>query len=64
MLVWSGAAANTVPSIWGVPDRCPQERTHRIQDQQGTIRFTPDRLLPAALLRKLVKTRIAERARP
>ena len=26
----------------------------------GTIRFTPDRPLPAALVRKIVKARIAE----
>lgn len=28
---------------------------------KGTIRFTPERPLPTALVRKLVKTRIAER---
>lgn len=29
---------------------------------KGTIRFTPDRPLPAALVRKLVKARVAENA--
>jgi len=29
---------------------------------KGTVRFTPERPLPKALVRKLVKTRIAERA--
>jgi uncharacterized protein YdhG (YjbR/CyaY superfamily) len=31
---------------------------------KGTIRFRVDRPLPATLVRKLIKTRIAERAAP
>jgi uncharacterized protein YdhG (YjbR/CyaY superfamily) len=34
----------------------------RYDTGKGTIRFTPDRPLPAALVRKLVKARIAENA--
>ncbi len=42
--------------------------THRrelegFDTSKGTIRFQPDRPLPAALVRKLVKARIAENAR-
>jgi uncharacterized protein YdhG (YjbR/CyaY superfamily) len=34
----------------------------RFETSKGTIRFTPDQPLPVALVKKLVKARIAENA--
>jgi uncharacterized protein YdhG (YjbR/CyaY superfamily) len=38
------------------------ELLERYDTSKGTIRFSPDKPLPAALIRKLVKSRIAESA--
>jgi uncharacterized protein YdhG (YjbR/CyaY superfamily) len=37
-----------------------QDQLKKFETSKGTIRFSPDRPLPAALVRKLVKARIAE----
>src|SRR5207249_5635437 len=37
-----------------------QNELKTFETRKGTIRFTPDKPLPAALVRKLVKARIAE----
>jgi len=39
-----------------------QEELGAFRTSKGTIRFAPDRPLPAALVRKLVKERLAENA--
>jgi uncharacterized protein YdhG (YjbR/CyaY superfamily) len=65
MLVWFGAATNHCSFYPGAfPIAAHKSELIAYKISKGTIRFTPDRPLPAALVRKLVKTRIAERARP
>jgi len=63
LLVAFGAAANHCAFY---PGACPVE-AHKDElepygTSKGTIRFRADRPLPATLVRRLVKTRIAERA--
>lgn len=41
------------------PIEASQNELRSYQTSKGTIRFTPDRPLPAALIKKLVKTRIS-----
>jgi uncharacterized protein YdhG (YjbR/CyaY superfamily) len=44
------------------PVRAHRDELEAYDTSKGTVRFRPDRPLPAALVRKLVKTRVAERA--
>jgi uncharacterized protein YdhG (YjbR/CyaY superfamily) len=60
-LVWFGAAANHC-AIYGVVAE-EGELEGCDTSGKGTIRFRPDNPLPAGLVRKLVKARIAEIAR-
>ena len=63
MLVWFGAATNHCafyPGAFPIHAHKGELKAYRIS--KGTIRFAPDRPLPAALVRKLVETRIAERS--
>jgi len=57
--VWIGAAANhcTIYGVGGTSDELKGYDTSK-----GTIRFHPDHPLPAALVRKLLKARIAKNA--
>ena len=65
MLVWFGAATNHCSFYPGaLPIAAHKKELEAYKISKGTIRFTPDRPLPARLVRKLVKTRMAERARP
>jgi uncharacterized protein YdhG (YjbR/CyaY superfamily) len=61
ILVWFGAATNHCsffPGAFPVADHKDELKAYRTS--KGTIRFPADRPLPAALVRKLVKSRIAE----
>ena len=60
-LIWMGAAANHC-AIYGVTGGHEAELEGYDTSGKGTVRFTPDEPLPAALLRKLVKARIAQTA--
>lgn len=58
--IWLGAAANHC-AIYGVGGADADElKDYDIS--KGTIRFQPDKPLPATLIRKLVKARIAKNA--
>jgi uncharacterized protein YdhG (YjbR/CyaY superfamily) len=63
MLVWFGAATNHCSFFPGAhPIAACKHDLKAYKTSKGTIRFSPDKPLPAALVRKLVKARIAERA--
>jgi uncharacterized protein YdhG (YjbR/CyaY superfamily) len=64
MLVWFGAAARHCAFYPGAdPIRTLGAELERYDTSKGTIRFPPDEPLPAALVRKLVKARIAQNTR-
>ncbi len=58
--IWIGAAANHC-AIYGVGGADADE-LEGYDTSKGTIRFQPDKPLPATLVRKLVKARIAKNA--
>jgi uncharacterized protein YdhG (YjbR/CyaY superfamily) len=63
MLVAFGAAANHCAFHAGAhPVKAHQDALRAYDASKGTIRFQADSPLPTALVRKLVKTRIAEYA--
>ncbi len=63
LLVSFGAAANHCSFYPGAhPVEAHRGELEAYETSKGTIRFPVDRPLPAALVRKLVKTRIAEYA--
>lgn len=59
-LLWFGAAANHC-AIYGVVGAEKDELKDYDTSGKGTIRFQPGNPLPAPLVRKLVKARIAKR---
>ena len=64
MLVWFGAAANHCSFFPGAyPIKALNRELAAYRTSKGTIRFPADKPLPAALVRRLVKARIAERTR-
>jgi len=63
MVAWYGAAKNHCSFYpGGVVDACKDDLT-KYETSKGTIRFTPDAPLPATLVKKLLKARIAVNAR-
>ena len=63
LLVAFGAAANHCAFYPGaLPVESHKDALKGYKTSKGTIRFQPDRPLPATLVRKLVRTRIEERA--
>jgi uncharacterized protein YdhG (YjbR/CyaY superfamily) len=62
MLVWFGAAANHCAFYPGAVVEAHEDELKDYKTSKGTIRFSPDRPLPSALVRKLVKARIASNA--
>lgn len=63
VLVWFGAAKHHCafyPGAWPI-EACKAD-LEGYDTSKGTIRFAPDTPLPARLVRKLVKARIAEQA--
>jgi uncharacterized protein YdhG (YjbR/CyaY superfamily) len=64
LLVHFGAAAKHCAFYPGAVVEAHREALKGYDMSKGTIRFQPDRPLPAALVRTLVKAQIARRARP
>ncbi len=63
MVAWYGAAKNHCSFYpGGVVDACKDDLT-KYETSKGTIRFTPAAPLPATLVKKLLKARIAVNAR-
>ena len=61
VLVWFGAATKHCSFFPGAaPIKEHAAELEKYETSKGTIRFSPERPLPATLVRKLVKTRIAE----
>jgi uncharacterized protein YdhG (YjbR/CyaY superfamily) len=61
MLVYFAAAAKHC-ALYGPLISAHQKELAGYDTSKGTIRFQPDKPLPIALLRKLLKTRIADNA--
>jgi uncharacterized protein YdhG (YjbR/CyaY superfamily) len=60
-LVWLGAARQHC-ALYGVVGLDRQELAAYDTSGRGTLRFTPDEPLPAALIRRIVKARAAQNA--
>ncbi len=64
MLVWFGAGANHCALYPGAVVEAHKDDLVGFDTSKGTIRFQADNPLPATLVRKLVKERIAKNAVP
>ena len=64
VIMWFGAAAKHCSFYPGAfPIEEHKEALDRYETSKGTIRFSPDDPLPATLVRKLVKSRLAQAKR-
>ena len=61
VLVWFGAATHHCSFYPGAVVEAHQDELRGYKISKGTVRFAPDKPLPTALVRKLVKARIAAR---
>jgi uncharacterized protein YdhG (YjbR/CyaY superfamily) len=61
MLIWFGAGANHCALYPGGTVGRFRKQLTGFSISKGTIRFQPDHPLPASLVKKIVKARIAER---
>jgi uncharacterized protein YdhG (YjbR/CyaY superfamily) len=64
MLVWFAAASkhcSFFPGAYPI-EKCARD-LKKYSTSKGTVRFSPDAPLPATLVRKLVRARIAQRTR-
>ena len=62
VLVWFGAATNHCAFYPGAAPIAKYEtELEKYKTSKGTIRFSPDEPLPATLVKKLVRARVAER---
>jgi uncharacterized protein YdhG (YjbR/CyaY superfamily) len=59
VLVWFGAASRHCSFFPGAVVSAYADELRAYSTSKGTVRFQPDQPLPASLVRKLVKARIA-----
>ena len=62
VVVWMGAGANHCAFYPGGIVQSMKADLAKYETSKGTIRFQPDRPLPATLVRKIVKARLAQNA--
>ena len=62
VLVWMGAGANHCAFYPGGIVSEFADELAKFETSKGTIRFQPDKPLPASLVRKIVKARVAQNA--
>jgi uncharacterized protein YdhG (YjbR/CyaY superfamily) len=64
VLVWIGAGAHHCAFYPGAVVQACRGALAGYETSKGTIRFPPERQLPVSLVRKLIRARLAQVARP
>jgi uncharacterized protein YdhG (YjbR/CyaY superfamily) len=62
VVVWMGAGANHCAFYPGGIVESMKAELKKYETSKGTIRFAPERPLPASLVRKIVRARLAQNA--